>query len=981
MAIALDVRKGHEFEDSGDPTKVNRIPLPLVSAPIRLEDIVLPVVFINIAQQDEDQWIFDYRVTYFFGDDEPYSSTTTGVVLDQNHHKHMGVYNGRPFPTLAYPKANLVPLAIEPAQKSISLSFLQKKFHELINNRQGVGSQDPPFMKLRLSNTGDFGDQLPQTYADLRSIRADPPGVKYPSNPLEIGQIKKAWGFVGFYLNDINSKSLTLNVNPGNAETPISLHLQFETEGPEEVGGTRSMDITNFEIQVQLTLRFDENNQRVDLMAWVDDINHMRYTPEVEHGGVRVTGTFLGKPVDTLTRSLDLFRTNLIDQVLHVVITAGTTDFGGSLQKNMRENLFDMIGKPDPITQISIRDSLNATANSWLMGGVIGSGNPAPLAFPNPNRLVDFKVDVEGGILKLNYIRPERKLFSHQAPRHWPRPVDFSPGTLANIDHIIILTQENRSFDHMLGYLSLPSNKGGMNRHDVDGLKGDEFNMLNGKRCESFRFAAGDTIFRPGAPNATERVLNAINNGRMDRFVQSQFDEFGPDTAHKVMGYHTADNVPTYDALARDFAICHRWFASHPGPTFPNRFYELTGAPNIDPWGVWEYGNSSPLRPVFTDTIFDHLTERSVSWRYFEHGYCFLRFFERYTFDSTNIVSFDDTIVGFEALAKAGDLPAVSFVDPHFVDLPPNSTCDEAPSDIRLSQAFIRKLVEILVSSPKWNKTLLLITYDEHGGFYDHVPPVRTTQVSPELLQTTGARVPAFVVSPWVKGGVVFGTDALHFDHTSILKTIARRFMSTNPPYMGARYAAAHDLSEVLGNELRPSQFLPFIPYNFVYGASQKRLAVQGAAAAPGTILWQDSPNDTSGPDGFAQQFSFEDASDDYYYIRTRAGGLYVTADDSLRIKQEVKYPTDGSATSANNLDRQRWKFTSNSIDAFDRNSFAIWNAAFPGKVMQPASNSHDSGAPIILGDPQETHVGVRTPNPWQVTSPLLPGGQVLVHP
>jgi hypothetical protein len=252
-----------------------------------------------------------------------------------------------------------------------------------------------------------------------------------------------------------------------------------------------------------------------------------------------------------------------------------------------------------------------------------------------------------------------------------------------------------------------------------------------------------------------------------------------------------------------------------------------------------------------------------------------------------------------------------------------------------------------------------------------------------------------------VKGGTVFGRDGLvvggggggvdigttargtvgqlrsfHFDHTSILKTIARRFMSRNPPYMSARYAEANDLSSVIGNELRPSQFLPFIPYNFVYAVSQKRLDVQGAGVTPGTILWQYNPNDT-----IAQQFSFEDAGDDHYYIRTHTGSLYVTADDSLSVKQDVKYPTDGSATAANSPDRQRWKFTSNSINVLDT-TLAIWNAAFPSKVLQPSGNSNNSGIPVVLGDPQATHVGVgRTPNPWQVTSPLLPNPQVVSHP
>jgi hypothetical protein len=288
---------------------------------------------------------------------------------------------------------------------------------------------------------------------------------------------------------------------------------------------------------------------------------------------------------------------------------------------------------------------------------------------------------------------------------------------------------------------------------------------------------------------------------------------------------------------------------------------------------------------------------------------------------------------------------------------------------VKAGQQLVQQAVEALVTGPQWTKTLLIITYDEHGRFYNHVAPPMATRVSLESLGTYGVRVPAFVISPWVKGGTVFGNDglvvrvggsgivstaapgpitsqlrSLYFDHTSILKTIARCFMSQKPPYMSAWYAEASDLSSVVGNELRPSQFLPFIPYTVVYGASQKRVDVQGAAVTPGAILRQYAPKDT-----IAQQFSFE---------------------------------TDGSATAANHPDRQRWKLTANSISVLDRTSFTIGNAAFPGKVLQPAGGSQDSGIPVVLGDPQGAIVGVvHTPNAWQVTGPLIPGGQVVSHP
>ena len=705
ISVATDVAKGQPFPDSGSTYK--RLDLPLPSHPIFLRDIVLPVVFINILA-GTDQWSFDYRVTFFFGQDQPYSWTVSGVVLDQDHHKHMGVYNGRPFPSLAHPQAALTPRQGDSQRhKAISLAFVGQKLEELFNERQ---RGDDPLVKVTLDSATSFGDQVPPSFLDTQWIENGPPApdgasldpaydmpVAYSHSLSALPRLSTYFG-IGVHLNEIRSQSLTLSVNSGDDQTPLTLDLQFETGGAKEITGTDTIDATEIGLRLRLTLRFDAATNSVDLMGWVDDLNGITFTPEpVTPSIYTVSGTFLGQPVSGVTATPDKFRSDLLDQVVHVVFTAAPSDPGGTIQKLLRQGIFDRLSEPDAITTVTPRESINAKVSSWLMGGVIASGNPELVPYENPCRLLG--VSVHDDVLTLDYLAPEKD-FAYQVPSGWSKAV-LAPGALAHIDHIVVLTQENRSFDHMLGYLSLPYEKGGMNRPDVDGLKGDELNPLDGRKCASFRLAAGDTIFSPGPPNSSVRVAAAINGGKMDGFVHAQADECGPATAYRVMGYHTADNVPTYDSLARDFAIGHRWFAPHPGPTFPNRFYELTGRPNIDPWGAWEYDNSSPLLPVFTDTVFDHLSDRGISWRYFEHAYSFLRFFERHTFDSENLVSFDDPVHGFAALAKAGNLPSVSFIDPHYVDYPPDSFCDEPPSDIRRSQRFIRDLVNTVVSSPE----------------------------------------------------------------------------------------------------------------------------------------------------------------------------------------------------------------------------------------------------------------------------------------
>ena len=988
-----DLAKGKQFPDS-DESYIRMDDLPLASNAIMLRDMVLPVVFINIVPNGNDRWIFDYRGTLFFGKDQPYSWTVSGVVLDQDHRKHMGVYNGRPFSTLYSPRPLLTTHQPVERDKTISLAFVGQKLEELLNSRQTPGSPNP-LIKLKLDSEKRLGETRPPSFMDLQFIVNDPPppdgasldpnyrmDVTYLHSISELpDKIRNAFLGFGDQVNDFNLQSLSLNVNSGDNETPLTLNLQFETEGPTEITGTLPIDVIKFEVKIRFTIRYHQSTGAVDLFGWVGDLNDpdhgLRFTlvPSTNPRNppqYKVSGTFLGQSLNDVTADRDGYKTNLIGQVVHVNFTTKEkTDPGGFIQRALREGIFNGLSGKDPITKVTPRESINATFSSLLMGGVIASGNPELAAYRNPCQLL--AVAVSNDVLTLNYRGPEQS-FVFQPSADWPTRLE--PGTLANIDHIVVLMQENRSFDHTLGYLSLPYEQGGMNRKDVDGLKGGEINSFNGRIIPSFRLAAGDTIFSPGPRIDAAHTAVQINGGKMHGFVRSQGEAYGLGTAHRVMGYHTADNLPTYDSLARDFAIGHRWFASHPGASLPNRFYELTGRLNIDEWGAWEYENPSTLRPVFTETIFDHLTERGVSWANFEHFYSFARFFERYTFDSEHIVSFTDPVKGFAALAKSGNLPSVSFIEPHYMDYPPDSFCDEPPSDIRKGQLFTRELVETLVASPKWDKTLLLIIYDEHGGFYDHVPPRPAVNVSPEMLDITGVRVPCFVISPWVRGGSVFGSDTLYFDHTSILKTIARRFLSDHPPYMGARYAAAHDLSEVLDSQIRPQQFRPFIPYTLLCGASNMGLDVRNSSVAIGAPICQLVPNATDP----AQDFRFEDAGNGLFYIRTFAG-LYVTVDappgasagagGTLNLMQDRKY--DPGSSGSRHPDLQKWRFVSSTIVATTLDEYTISCAAIPGKVLQPEQGSTASGASVVLGDPVVTHAPVVTPNGWTITSRLLP--------
>lgn len=365
-----------------------------------------------------------------------------------------------------------------------------------------------------------------------------------------------------------------------------------------------------------------------------------------------------------------------------------------------------------------------------------------------------------------------------------------TPGELAKVDHIVVVMMENRSFDHMLGYL-----KKDAGRTNVDGLTGNEVNVFQGRTFRPVKLT--NTAIKHGPCHDFECVADQMLNN-MGGFVANYAARFANSGANlnEVMSYYGKESLPTYDYLAREFAICDRWFTTHPGPTWPNRFVTVTGQLNTDAFGQFERDNPDlkTFTPAETPTIFDHLTRRGVSWKYFEHGYSFIRLFTNFTFDEKNVVSATDPQRGFFALARAGQLPQVTFLDPDFIDFPPGND-DHPPADLANGQRFISEVYNALRANPKsWEKTMLIVTYDEHGGFYDHVVPPNNAPPIAGITQL-GPRVPTFVISPWVEPG-----DVSHevFDHTSIAATILRRFCSPSPPQMGARVDQAKDLRSML---------------------------------------------------------------------------------------------------------------------------------------------------------------------------------------
>jgi phospholipase C len=413
----------------------------------------------------------------------------------------------------------------------------------------------------------------------------------------------------------------------------------------------------------------------------------------------------------------------------------------------------------------------------------------------------------------------ERKT-SRRRPARTTYVAAAADDTLANlkkIEHVVVLMLENRSFDHMLGYLSLEAG-----RTDLDGLKPG---LSNRHRNNTYRIrhlqrtALTDTEDPPhGGASTAEQI-----DGNMGGFVAS-FAKHNPQAPHVglPMAYYNGSDLPVYDHLAREFCVCDHWFCSVAGETFPNRCYAVAGTSR------GRRNNIRGFRRLLSYNVpsfLRHLDEAGVEWRWYSHDAVPTLWMmdPLYGLSAETIPAYFDRrdALGnrsFLERAAADDLPAVSWIDPNFVDFtvgPAGSNDDHPPGDLHAGQKLALDLFHALVRSKAWEKTLAIVVYDEHGGFYDHVPPPKAKDDYPGLRQC-GPRVPALLISPWVEPGQV---ETRTFEHTTIIKTILARFCRDKKtgqiPDMGARVRAAPHLGKTLGGkQARPP--LPQSDYQYL---------------------------------------------------------------------------------------------------------------------------------------------------------------------
>jgi phospholipase C len=383
-------------------------------------------------------------------------------------------------------------------------------------------------------------------------------------------------------------------------------------------------------------------------------------------------------------------------------------------------------------------------------------------------------------------------------------------------DHLVVVMMENHSFDNLLGGLS-------RTRSDVDGLSFDSAGNATNTNPSSdggliTAHALRDTSQAQNLTQHWQPTHEQINGGAMDGFVKSSHDTDEP------MGYYTPEVLPFAYSLAETYTLANRWFCSLPGPTYPNRRFLLAGTA----FGGTETGKDSLIeafeKPPPGGTIFDLLSHHEISWRdYFTDipmSLVLPRTLKHVTHHRFHHQFLED--------CRAGSLPAVSFVDPavgalssiaRSLDALPRplkdllerlgpSETEEDPGDMYYGERWAHEITEAVVRSPAWPRTLLIYTYDEHGGYYDHVPPpaaIPPDEIEPQLppgrsgaYDRYGPRVPAVVVSPYSRPGGV--TDVVH-DHTSVLATIEHKW---NLPALTARDANAATVMDFLDLDGEP---------------------------------------------------------------------------------------------------------------------------------------------------------------------------------
>jgi phospholipase C len=369
------------------------------------------------------------------------------------------------------------------------------------------------------------------------------------------------------------------------------------------------------------------------------------------------------------------------------------------------------------------------------------------------------------------------------------------------IKHVVVLMLENRSFDQMLGALQevypdldgIPPGGSPRSNRDVDGQE---------VRQAPLAVTRMTVDPKHELPNALHQLED--NNGHFVEDFAKAYPRSDKSEREQIMAYFPTGKLPALHALAREFTVCDRWFSSLPGATWPNRLYVHSGT-SIG-HAQMPYGPYDLAKQQYTqDTIYDRLNERKVDWRIY-FGDFPQSMMLQHQWRPENAGKYRPMKQFFsDAEGPEYRFPSYSFIEPRYYA--PNQNDDHPPHDVSGAQQLIADVYNAIRRNERlWESTLLVVVYDEHGGFYDHVPPPGA--VPPDehreeySFDRLGVRVPAVLVSPWVGRGV----DHTVFDHTSILKYAIEKW-SLAP--LGERAAQANGIGVVLKTDGEPRRDTP----------------------------------------------------------------------------------------------------------------------------------------------------------------------------
>ncbi|MQL95247.1 hypothetical protein Taro_027914 [Colocasia esculenta] len=405
-----------------------------------------------------------------------------------------------------------------------------------------------------------------------------------------------------------------------------------------------------------------------------------------------------------------------------------------------------------------------------------------------------------------------------------------SHGAQQPIKNVVVLVLENRSFDHMLGWMKRSVNPA------INGLTGAECNRVTATDPSSPPVCVSDdaqfVVSDPG--HSFEAVLEQVFGSTgslsgagvprvpsMSGFVQ-QASTVSPNLTRAVMRAFRPEKLPVYAALVREFAVFDRWFSSIPGPTQPNRLFVYSATSH----GATSHVKTDMARGYPQRSIFDSLYDAGLDFGIYAESIPSTLFFRnlrklKYAFKFHRFGAFKEH-------ARQGRLRSLSVVEPRYFDLLGEEADDDHPAhDVANGQRLVKEVYEALRGSPQWNQSLLIITYDEHGGFFDHVATPYRGVPSPDGIRgpapfhfafdRLGVRVPTIMVSPWIKKGMVVSrangpTGTSEYEHSSIPATI-RRLFDLNSPFLTRRDAWAGTFEHVVAGLASPRTDCPeFLP-------------------------------------------------------------------------------------------------------------------------------------------------------------------------